>query len=73
MALCEGESPQVSLFPVVSTCAYIRPYLLRRGMNESHFVYSQSAVIDSAKADLLARRAFVVENGTTTSSGGYRL
>lgn len=51
-----------------------RPYLLRRKPQDSRYAYSKTAAIESAKADLLCRRAFVMEKGNlVVNSGGYRV
>ncbi|KAK8849709.1 hypothetical protein IAR55_005044 [Kwoniella newhampshirensis] len=51
-----------------------RPYLLRRKPQDSRYSYSKNAAIESARADLLSRRAFVMEKGNLiVNSGGYRV
>nr|ODN91630.1 nuclear protein [Cryptococcus depauperatus CBS 7855] len=51
-----------------------RPYLLRRKPQDSRYGYSKTAAIESAKADLLSRRAFMLEKGNlVVNSGGYRV
>ena len=50
-----------------------RPYLLRRKSQDGRYAYSKKAAIDSATADLLSRRAFVMEKGNLLTSGGYRV
>ncbi|WWC92847.1 uncharacterized protein L201_007808 [Kwoniella dendrophila CBS 6074] len=51
-----------------------RPYLLRRKPQDSRYAYSKNAAIESAKADLLSRRSFVMEKGNLiVNSGGYRV
>ncbi|WWC73652.1 uncharacterized protein I206_107624 [Kwoniella pini CBS 10737] len=51
-----------------------RPYLLRRKPQDGRYSYSKSAAIESARADLLGRRSFVMEKGNLiVNSGGYRV
>ncbi|OCF33571.1 nuclear protein [Kwoniella heveanensis CBS 569] len=51
-----------------------RPYLLRRKPQDSRYAYSKNAAIESARADLLSRRSFVMEKGNLiVNSGGYRV
>ncbi|WVQ78937.1 hypothetical protein IAT38_001029 [Cryptococcus sp. DSM 104549] len=51
-----------------------RPYLLRRKPQDGRYAYSKAAAIESATADLLQRRAFVMEKGNlVVNSGGYRV
>ncbi|WVF68076.1 hypothetical protein IAT40_002839 [Kwoniella sp. CBS 6097] len=51
-----------------------RPYLLRRKPQDSRYGYSKNAAIESARADLLSRRSFVMEKGNLiVNSGGYRV
>lgn len=52
-----------------------RPYLLRKRDTSNLYRYSREAAIESAKADLLGRRAFVFEKpqDITINSGGYRV
>jgi hypothetical protein len=51
-----------------------RPYLLRRKPQDGRYAYSRNAAIESATADLLGRRAFVMEKGDLiVNSGGYRV
>lgn len=51
-----------------------RPYLLRRKPQDGRYAYSKNAAIESATADLLSRRAFMMEKGNlTVNSGGYRV
>lgn len=51
-----------------------RPYLLRRKPQDGRYSYSKSAAIESATADLLNRRSFVMEKGNLiVNSGGYRV
>ncbi|KAL7425182.1 hypothetical protein Q5752_000870 [Cryptotrichosporon argae] len=51
-----------------------RPYLLRRKPQDERYAYSKIAAIESAKADLLNRRAFNMKKGhLVINSGGYRV
>lgn len=51
-----------------------RPYLLRRKPQDGRYEYSRDAAIESATADLLSRRAFIMEKGDLIiNSGGYRV
>ncbi|WVQ75554.1 hypothetical protein IAR50_005181 [Cryptococcus sp. DSM 104548] len=51
-----------------------RPYLLRRKPQDSRYAYSKTAAIESARADLMSRREFVMEKGKLiVNSGGYRV
>lgn len=52
-----------------------RPYLLRKRDRDNQYLYSREAAIDSAKADLLGRRAFMFEKPVDlkVNSGGYRV
>lgn len=51
-----------------------RPYLLRRKPQDGRYEYSRNAAIESATADLLSRRAFIMEKGDLIiNSGGYRV
>lgn len=52
-----------------------RPYLLRKRDVNNQYRYSREAAIESAKADLLGRRAFMFEKpeDTKVNSGGYRV
>ncbi|ODN74484.1 hypothetical protein L202_06868 [Cryptococcus amylolentus CBS 6039] len=51
-----------------------RPYLLRRKPQDSRYSYSKTAAIESARADLMSRREFVMEKGKLiVNSGGYRV
>jgi hypothetical protein len=51
-----------------------RPYLLRRKPQDGRYSYSKNAAIESATADLLSRRSFVMEKGNLiVNSGGYRV
>ena len=52
-----------------------RPYLLRKRDVKNHYRYSREAAIESAKADLLGRRAFMFEKpqDLKVNSGGYRV
>ncbi|ORX37686.1 hypothetical protein BD324DRAFT_391775 [Kockovaella imperatae] len=51
-----------------------RPYLLRRKPQDGRYAYSKTAAIESATADLLNRRAFVMGKGNlVVNSGGYRV
>ena len=51
-----------------------RPYLLRRKPQDGRYTYSKKAAIESATADLLNRRAFVMAKGNlVVNSGGYRV
>lgn len=52
-----------------------RPYLLRKPENGSQYAYSHEAAIESAKADLIGRRAFIFEKPVDlkVNSGGYRV
>lgn len=51
-----------------------RPYLLRRKPQDGRYAYSRNAAIESARADLLSRRAFMLEKGDLIiNSGGYRV
>jgi hypothetical protein len=51
-----------------------RPYLLRRKPQDSRYAYSKDAAIESATADLLSRRSFIMEKGNLiVNSGGYRV
>ena len=51
-----------------------RPYLLRRRPQDGRYAYSKTAAIESATADLLNRRAFVLAEGhLVINSGGYRV
>ncbi len=52
-----------------------RPYLLRRRDQSNQYTYSREAAIDSARADLIARRNFLFEKPVDLkiSSGGYRV
>jgi hypothetical protein len=51
-----------------------RPYLLRRKPQDGRYAYSRNAAIESATADLLSRRAFMMEKGDLIiNSGGYRV
>ena len=53
---------------------FIRPYLLRRKPQDGRYSYSKSAAIESATADLLDRRDFIMEKGNLiVNSGGYRV
>ncbi|KAK4684332.1 hypothetical protein P7C73_g5850, partial [Tremellales sp. Uapishka_1] len=51
-----------------------RPYLLRRKPQDGRYAYSRNAAIESATADLLSRREFVMAKGDLiVNSGGYRV
>lgn len=52
-----------------------RPYLLRKRDRDNQYLYSREAAIESAKADLLGRRAFMFEKPVDlkVNSGGYRV
>ncbi|CAD6577076.1 MAG: hypothetical protein TREMPRED_001854 [Tremellales sp. Tagirdzhanova-0007] len=51
-----------------------RPYLLRRKPHDGRYSYSKDAAIESATADLLSRRDFVMAKGhIILASGGYRV
>ncbi|WOO82220.1 putative transcriptional regulatory protein [Vanrija pseudolonga] len=51
-----------------------RPYLLRRKPQDGRYAYSRNAAIESATADLLSRRDFMMEKGDLViNSGGYRV
>ncbi|ORY34710.1 hypothetical protein BCR39DRAFT_585668 [Naematelia encephala] len=51
-----------------------RPYLLRRKPQDGRYAYSKTAAIESATADLLSRRSFIMEKGNVVvNSGGYRV
>lgn len=54
---------------------FCRPYLLRKRDVNNQYRYSREAAIESAKADLLGRRAFMFEKpeDTKVNSGGYRV
>ena len=71
MVLYANHSQQVS---ETKSNPDIRPYLLRRKPQDGRYSYSKNAAIESATADLLSRRAFVMEKGNlTVNSGGYRV
>jgi hypothetical protein len=48
--------------------------LLRRKPQDGRYGYSKDAAIESATADLLSRRSFIMEKGNLiVNSGGYRV
>jgi len=72
MVLYEDHFEQVCAISRIKTD--FRPYLLRRKPQDGRYSYSKNAAIESATADLLSRRAFVMEKGNlTVNSGGYRV
>ena len=69
-----GLKSRGSTVLVIYSDSECRPYLLRRKPQDGLYSSSKKAAIESATADLLNRRDFVMEKGhLIVNSGGYRV